>query len=142
MKSEDYLEITNRINNIRTLIEKKHPHPDTLHYNYKSIIEERQDKAPYLSKHSHTLEVLRKLPINASNNRERDLLITESRSKIKHFHNEFGELEYCMRTKNKLRAKKVREEEELYMERLAKKILAKEQPEEQGVNDSDSYSRP
>lgn len=142
MKSEDYLEITNRINDIKTLIEKKHPHPDTLHYNYKRIIEERDDKAAYLSKQSPTLEVLRRLPNSSSNHREREQLITESRTKIKRFHNEFEELEQCLQNKNKLRAKKVREEEFLYMERLAKRILAKEQPEEQRENESDSYSRP
>lgn len=85
--------------------------------------------------------MLRQLPPNGCS-QQRLQVITESRSKIKQFHNDFEELDRCVKVKNKLRAKKVREEEELYMERLAKKIIAKEQPEEERENESDSYSRP
>lgn len=118
MKDEQYIEITHKINNLKTLIEKKHAYPEVLHQSYRkilevpdSIIQDIPDKSFYLSKNSSTLDRLKNLPWSTSYDRQKASILEESRIRVQQFSNDLEQLDNCIKKKNKLRALRVREEE-------------------------------
>ncbi len=112
MRSQESLELNNQINNIRALIERKHPPVDSLHYNFREMMKELEDKSHYMSKRSPTIERLRQLSNDDEGLWQREHLLNESRQKIRNFDNELEKLDKLLKMKNKLRAQKVKKEEE------------------------------